>query len=241
MALTDVRSDVITIINEVQRKLGVGEQSTLTGTKLTTMLLDFLNDVIDEVTDLGRWQQMFREVNVTAFSSVGEYKIKVSADVQNVAEIVWANDTASLEVRTIEDIRRLQRLTSFGTPRQYMLTGVSGTSPKFRVYPVPGQSTITRASANNSAGAVFDVWYYKKPRMFTAVTADTSAIPAFPARMLVQGTYAKALLEENGGEPNPQYQMAYQEYLRMRQEALNRFTSDVGTDVYVTPTGSRYA
>ena len=190
MALADVRSDVITIINEVQRKLGVSQQTSLTGTKLTTMLLDFLNDVIDEVSDLGRWQQMFREVKVTAQASVGEYKIKVSADVQNVAEIVWGDDVASLEVRTIEDIRRLQRLSSFGTPRQFMLTGMSGTAPKFRIYPIPTQATI---DAESSAGGVFDIWYYKKPRMFTAVTADASAVPAFPARMLIQGTYAKAL------------------------------------------------
>lgn len=238
MALTDVRSDVITIINEVQRKLGVNAQTSLTGTKLTTMLLDFLNDVIDEVSDLGRWQQMFREVKITAQASVGEYKIKVSADVQNIAEIVWGDDVASLEVRTIEDIRRLQRLSSYGTPRQFMITGMSGTAPKFRIYPIPTQATI---NAEASAGGVFDIWYYKKPRMFTAVTADASAIPAFPARMLIQGTYAKALLEENGGEPSPQYQTAYSEYLRMRQEALNRFNADVGTDTYVTPTGSRYA
>ena len=75
----------------------------------------------------------------------------------------------------------------------------------------------------------------------SAVTADASAVPAFPARVLVQGTYAKALLEENGGEPTPQYQTAYAEYIRMRSEALNRFNADTGTDIYFTPTGSRYA
>ncbi len=239
MALADVRSDVITIVNEVQRKLGLNTQTSLTATKLTTVLLDFLNDVIDEVNDLGHWQQMFREVNVTASSSAGEYKIKVSADVQSISEISWANDVASLEVRTIEDIRRLQRLASFGTPRQFAVVGMSATSPKFRVYPVPGAAAIADASANASAGAVFDVWYYKKPRVL--LTTDVSAVPAFPARMLIAGVYAKALLEESGGEPTQQYQTAYAEYLRMRQEALNRFTSDTGGDMYVTPTGSRYA
>jgi hypothetical protein len=239
MALTDVRSDVITIVNEVQRKLGLNTQTTLTATKLTTVLLDFLNDVIDEVSDLGNWPQMFREVNITAQSSVGEYKVAVSSDVHHVAEITWGGDVAPLEVRTVEDIRRLQRLTSFGVPRQFAITGVSGTSPKFRTYPVPASAAIANASANNSAGAVFDIWYYKKPRMYT--TADVNAIPAFPARMLVQGVYAKALLEESSGEESPQFVLAYQEYVRMRSEALNRLTTDTGTDMYITPTGGRYA
>lgn len=239
MSLTDVRKDVISIINEVQRRLGVNEQTTLTATKQTSTLLDLLNDVIDEVSDFGDWQQMFREVGVTATSSVGTYKIAVSADVKNIYEIVWGDDVAPMEVRTIEDIRRLQRLASFGTPRQFAVVGVSGTSPKFRVYPIPSQSAINQEM---SAGGVFDVAYYKKLRMFYAsVTADATAIPAFPARVLVQGLYAKALLEENGGEPSPQYQTAYAEYIRVRTESLNRYNADTGTDTYFTPTGSRYA
>ena len=236
MALTDVRKNVIQIVNEVQSRLGVNTTTTLTATKLTTVLLDLLNDVIDEISDFGDWQQMFREVAVTASSSVGSYKISVSADVKNVYEIVWGDDVSPLEVRTIEDIRRLQRLASFGTPRQFSIVGVSGTSPKFRVYPIPNAGAI---AAETSAGGVFDVAYYKKPRLLT--TTDVSAVPAFPSRVLTQGLYAKALLEENGGEPSPQYQTAYAEYIRMRAEALNRFTTDTGTDVYLTPTGSRYA
>jgi len=239
MSLTDVRKDVISIVNEVERRLGVDTQTSLTATKLTTVILDLLNDVIDEISDYGDWQQMFREVGVTAASSVASYKISVSADVKNVYEIVWGDDVSPLEVRTIEDIRRLQRLASFGTPRQFSIVGVSGTAPLFRIYPIPTQAAI---DAESSAGGVFDVAYYKKPRMFDAtVTADASAVPAFPARVLVQGTYAKALLEENGGEPTPQYQTAYAEYIRMRSESLNRFNADTGTDMYLTPTGSRYA
>jgi hypothetical protein len=235
MSLTDIRKDTISIINEVQRKLGVNTQTSLTGTKLTTTLLDFLNDVIDEVSDFGDWQQMFREAAVTATSSVAAYKISVSADVKNIYEIVWGDDVSPLEVRSIEDIRRLQRLASFGTPRQFAVVGVSGTSPKFRIYPVPTSAAI---AAETSAGGVFDVAYYKKPRLLT--TSDTSAVPAFPSRVLVQGVYAKALLEENGGERNSQYDVAYAEYTRMRIEALNRFNADTGTDIYVVPTGSRY-
>lgn len=234
MATSDVRKDVLGIVNEVQRRLGVNTTTTLDATKLTKVILDLLNDVIDEISDFGDWQQMYREVTVTASSSVGTYEAAVSAQVKNIMEIVWDTDVSPLEVRSIEDIRRLQRLTSFGVPRQFAVVGVSGVNPLFRIYPVPNSSTIS-----NATNGTFDIAYFKKPGLL--VTTDVSAVPAFPARVLIQGTYAKALLEENGGEPSPQYQTAYVEYVRMRKEAINRFTYDTGTDVYVTPNASRYA
>lgn len=237
MAISDVRKNVLEIIQEVERKLGITRASTtLTQTKFTTTLLDFLNDVVDEIADFGDWPQMFQEVTVTAASSVGTYEISASAAVQNVYEISWGDDVAPLEVRTVEDIRRLQRLASYGTPRQFAIVDVSGVNPRFRVYPIPNQSAIDAASTN---GGVFDCAIYVKPPMYT--TADVSAVPAFPSRMLVQGVYAKALAEEAGGEATGQFQAAYAEYIRMRREAYNRLTADTGTDMYVTPTGSRYA
>lgn len=227
MSVDAVRKSVIGIVNEVERKLGVGQSSSLTERAFTTVLLDLLNDVIDEVSDFSDWQQMFREATVTAQTSVGTYELSVSAQVKNIYEIVWNNDIAPLEVRGIEDMRRLGRLSSTGTPRQFAIVGVSGVNPLFRVYPIP------------NTAATFDVAYYKKPSLLT--TTSVSAVPAFPSRMLVQGLYAKALLEENGGEQTREYQVAYSEYERMRKEAANRFTADTGTDIYLVPTGSRYA
>lgn len=236
MAATDIRKDVLGIVNEVQIRLGVNKTTSLTETKQAELLLNLLNDVIDECSDFGDWQQMYREVTVTASSSVGQYKIQSSDGViKNVYEITWGDDVAPLEVRTTEDIRRLQRLASFGTPRQFAMVGVSGENPLFRVYPIPNTTSI---AAEISAGGVFDCAIYIKPVLLT--TSDVSAVPEYPSRMLVQGLYAKAILEENGGEPNPQYQTAYSEYLRMRGEALRRFTSDTGTDVYLVPGGARY-
>ena len=223
MATSDIRLTILQIVNEVQRRLGVTPTATLTATKQATMLLDLLNDVIDEVSDFGDWQELFRETTVTASSSLGEYEIAVSAPVKNIYEIVYDNNTAPLNVVEIQDIRRLQRLASYGVPRQFAVVGVSGVNPKFRVYPIP------------TTAATFDIAYYVKPRIYT--TSDAAVLPTFPGRMLVMGVYAKALLEENGGESGPQYTVAYAEYMRMRQEAANRLTADTGTDIYMVPTG----
>lgn len=233
MAIADVRKTTLGVINEVERKLGLTASATLTTTNFTTLLLDLLNDVIDELSDFADWQQMYREVQVTAQSSVSQYEVAVSSQVKNLHEVVWDDDISPLEVRNIEDIRRLQRIGSFGVPRQFAIVGVSGVNPLFRVYPVPASAQIS-----NATNGTFDIAYYKKPPLLT--TSDASVTPAFPSRMLVQGLYAKALLEENGGEPTQEYRVAYGEYISMRKEAANRFTSDTGTDVYFVPTGSRY-
>ena len=230
MSVAEVRKTVVQIINEVERRLAVDASTSAGATKLSTMLVDLLNDTIDEVSDAGDWQEMLREAKVTAVASVASYEIAVSGNIKNILEISWGDDIASLDVVSIEDILRLQRVRRFGAPRQYAIVGVSGVNPIIRPHPIPNASSIT---AEASAGGVFTVVFYKKPILFG--TADTSAIPAFPAKVLVQGLYAKALLEENGGEPTREYEMAYAEYLKARTEAANRLTTDTGTDIYLVP------
>ncbi len=230
MGVSNQRLTILQIINEVQRKLGLTDSLQLDSSKMSKVLVDLLNDVVDEISDYTDWQEMLREATVASISSVATYEIPVSGEAKNIYEVSWNNEIAPLEVRNIEDIRRLSRISSgFGTPRQFSMVGVSGVNPIIRVWPVP------------TTAANFLIAYYKKPRLFTAVTADTSVIPAFPSRMLVQGLYAKALLEENGGEPTQEYTVAYAEYQRMRKEAGNRLTYDTGSEaIYLVPTGGRY-
>ena len=203
MATSDQYLEAIEIVNEVERKLGVSESSFFDDRKLTTVIKDFLNDTISECNDYGDWPQLFREIDVTASSSVEAYEISSSANVHHIYEIHFGTQVSPLQVKT-------------------------GANPIFRPYPIPG---------TNENNKTFDVAYYKKQRLLTTVSADTSATVLLPSRMLVQGTYAKALLEESGQEATPHYQVAYQEYIRMRRESLNRLTADTGTDVQFTPIG----
>jgi hypothetical protein len=157
MAISDVQKTVLQLVNEVERKLSIDVSSTLTTRKLTTTLLDYLNDVIAELSDYGDWQEMFREVSVTAQSGVGEYKVYASAEIKNIYEIHHsARGVAPLQNRSIADMRRLQKLGGTGVPHQFSVVGVSGSRPKFRVYNVPG---------TNQDGQLFDVAFYKKPRI----------------------------------------------------------------------------
>lgn len=225
MAITDLRQTVLQTINRVLRKFGVDDVSTLTQTKQARAYLDMLNEVMSELSDFGEWIELLEEINVTAQSSVADYAIATSALIHHVGEISFDTDISPLTQETIEDMRRLGRTSAHGVPRHFTIMGVDASgNPKFRTQPIPG---------TQQADKLFKVLLYQKPRLFT--TSDASVLIPFPADVVFQGLYAKALLEENGGEPNNQYQWAYREYERMKKEALNRWTGDTGSEVRFVP------
>lgn len=215
----DTRRTILQIVNDVQRRLGVNPTANLTATKHATVLLGLLNQLVDEISDQREWMEWYAETTVLASSSVAEYSVNTPYPVHHIYEIAFQGDIAPMDVVSIEEIRRLQRLNHHGRPRQFGIVGVNGATgnPTFRVSPIPG-------SAQNNMG--LHIALYKKPAIYS--TSDIGEEPEFPAQLLTQGLYAKALLEENGGEPTRQYEIAYAEYQRMLVEAANRYNSDTG-------------
>ena len=231
MAIADVNRTIIQIVNEVERKLGVNPTTSVPSvTRLGTVLVDFLNDVMDEVADHGDWPALQKSVVVTAVASTTAYEVNVSAPVKTIHEIHFSADISPLRWVTPSEIRRLNRSRSYGRPRHYSVVEVSGVNPIFRVSPIPGSA---------QGGSPFEVSYFEKPILYEPTTAYSSIRPIFPSRVLVQGTYAKALLDESGGQETPAYRMAYGEYQKMLREAFNRFTSDFGDEIQFVPTGPR--
>jgi hypothetical protein len=228
MAIENLRLTTLQVVNAVQERLGVNKTSTLYATKQARVLVDLLNEVQDELSDFGQWQELYVETTVAVQSSVATYSLDTADDsvVNKIDEIAYSSANSPLQVMSMEDMRRLRRLRRHGEPRMFGVLGVDEITgqPRFEVYPIPG----------SSQDGDFVVAMYKKPN-FIAVSADASTILPFPGQLLVNGLYAKALLEENGGEPTPQFQMAQAVYERQKTEALNRFNADTGTDVYFVP------
>lgn len=222
-AVSNIRQTVIQVINQVQRKLGVNTTSTLTETKHATVLLRLLNEVITECEDAGDWLELYEEHTVTAQSSVAQYTIDASAQVHHIHEIHYEGSPAPLANVSISKMRMFGKITSFGSPRHFALTNVDDTTgqPVMKVFPVP------------TTARTFDIGFYEKQNLLT--TSDTATVPKFPANVLIQGVYAKALLDENGGEPTKQFEFAYGEYKNIREQAMNRYTSDTGGDIYMVP------
>jgi len=233
-SILDTRKTYIQLFNEVRRKLGVDEITTLGQDKLGMAMIDYMNDVIAEISDFGDWQEMYREESfafTTANSSTSDWVFNTSVATKNIHEIQFGTQIAPLWLVTLDDIRRLNRTKSYGVPTQFAFVGVDNTTtgnPRVRVFPVP---TTAQASAN------FNVAYFKKPALIT--TADTSSIPEFPSRMIAQGLLAYTLTDEERGNQSREWQDEYALFKKYVGETFNRFNGDTGSDTFFTPARGR--
>jgi len=228
-SLTDTRKTILEIFNEVRRKLGLKVVTSITADNQCKDMLQYLNDVIAEISDYGDWQEMLTEVLTTASSSVLNYSVNTEYVVKNIHEIVFENMIAAMRYVTLDDIRRLQRVGSTGVPNQYSIVGVDSVgNPNFRVYPTPGSSQKNQ---------LCNVLFYKKPPLYTE--ADGSVIPEFPSRLIVQGLLARMLLDDSRGTPGVDWKVADDQFKEMLSETYNRFNGDTGSDTFMRPAYSR--
>lgn len=231
MAITDIRKTVLQIINEVQRKLGLAPSASLTANAQTIVMLDYLNDVIDEMVDMGNWRELLLETVTTAVASIDTYSLNVqtSVVVHSISDIYFGNKSASLVQISLEDMRRLTRQSIVGQPSQFTITGTdSNGNPTVQFRPMPDAS---------QDGVTFNALVYQKPRLYT--TSDANLIVPLPSRPIVIGLLAKCILDEEGGAPTVHYQQTYAEYVKATNECLQRYTTDTGYHTNFRPSGFR--
>lgn len=229
MGLGDIRFTVLEVVNEVQRKLGLDATATLSANKLSVQMVDFVNDVCDDLSDFGNWQETLVSANIAAVSGQNDYSINTSANVKNIGDIFFSTRTGPLRYVTVEDMRIMTRVTAVGTPSQFTIFGTdSNGNPNIRVRPTP---------VSSSPNQQFSIIYYTRPPNYT--TADASLVIPFPGQIVVNGVLARAILNESGGAPTDRYSVTQKEYLEARKEALNRFNGDTGWNVSFSPSQRR--
>lgn len=225
MSIGDIRYTVLQTVQEVSRKLGLDAPASLTANKLAKQMVDFINDTCNDLSDFGNWQETLVSVNVTAVSGQRDYTFNTSANIKNVGDIFFTQRTGPIRCVTDHDMRIMTRVTSVGMPSQFCLFGTDNNgNPIMRFRPTPGAS---------QAGGMFSITYYVRPPLYT--TSDASTVIPFPARVVVLGTLARAVLNESEGAPNDRYTLTQQDYIQARKEALNRFNGDTGYDIQFRP------
>lgn len=225
MGIGDIRFTVLQIVNETQRKLGLDATPTLTANKLAIQMVDFVNDVCDDLSDFGNWQEVFTSVNVTAVSGQRDYSVNTSANIKNIGDIFFSSRIGPIRNVTPHDMRIMTRTTTVGAPTQFCVFGTdSNGNPLLRFRPTP---------AANEDGELFSITFYARPPQYT--TADASLVVPFPGNLMVDGVLAKAILNESGGSPTDHYTLVQNSYLEGRKEALNRFNGDTGYDIQFSP------
>lgn len=226
MPIGDIRYTVLQVVNEVQRKLGLNTTSSTTANKLSTQMIDFINDVCSDLSDFGNWQEVLVSANVSASAGQIDYSITTSANIKNIADIYFTLRTGPLRSINIDQMRLLTRTTSTGMPTQYTIFGTDANgNPNIRVRPTP-------TSAESSGQ--FSILYYIRAPQYVAGTSDALIIP-FPGDLVTQGVLAKCILNESEGAPTERYQIVQQDYLSSRKTSLNRFNGDTGWNVAFTP------
>lgn len=230
-SLSETRKSYIQIFNETRRKIGVNDISTLSQDKLGTVMIDYMNDVITEISDYGDWQEMYKEESFACSASVSDYVFNTSAVTKNIHEIQFGTQIAPLWLVTLDTILRLNRVKAYGVPTQFAYVGVDNVTtgnPVVRVFPAP-------VTAQTSF--LFNIAYYKKPALITS--ADTSLVPQFPSRMVSQGLLAYTLRDEERGAESQQWTQEYAIFQKMIQETYNRYNGDTGSDTYFIPPRGR--
>jgi len=228
MAATDIRKTVLQIVQEVHRKIGLNAPASLTANEKAILSVDYLNDVIDEISDYGNWQEVVATSHTTAVGDQQSYSVNVTSNVviKNIRDIYFGSSSSRLRFETVDDFRRLENSnTSPGEPRQYTIFGTdTNANPILKVNPTPGTS---------QDGKVMSVLYYEKPRLYT--TSDDSIVVPFPSRVVAQGLLYRLLLDQDAGAQRVHTQQARADFVNMLKEAFNRFNGDTGIDKRFRP------
>lgn len=233
-SISETRKSYIQIFNETRRKIGVNEISTLSQDTLGTVMIDYMNDIIAQISDYGDWQEMYKEesfIITTSQASVSDYTFNTSAVTKNIHEVQFGTQIAPMWLVNLDTINRLNRTKAYGVPTQWGVVGVDNVitgNPTIRVFPTPVTAQVSSS---------FNVKYYKKPALITS--ADTSSIPQFPSRMVAQGLLAYTLRDEERGAESQQWQQEFAIFQQMIQETFNRFNGDTGSDTYFIPPRGR--
>lgn len=225
MGLGDVRFTVLEVVQDVFRKLGLTVPTSLSQNALTEQMLDFINNVCNDLSDFGNWQETFVSTNVTAVSGQRDYSINTSANVKNIGDVFFTQRIGPIGNVSPHEMRIMTRVTSVGQPTQFCVFGTdSNGNPLLRFRPTPGAA---------QDGGLFSITYYVRPPHYT--TSDANVVIPFPGEVVTQGTYAAALLNESGGSPTDKYTAVQNNYIEARKQALNRFNSDTGYLIDFTP------
>lgn len=228
MSKADTLLSVLETVNEVRKLIGYDTVSTLDEDENSLILLRHLNIVMAQISDFGDWHEMLASASIIAKTSVQVYTLasaKVYHPVQRIYEVAYHTDRQSLYPITLELYNQYRRGGGTGHPRFLTIRGVDNQgNPRIAVHPQPG-------SVQN--GNPFHVMYYRKPRLYNTTSMD-DLIP-FPANLVIQGLYSKALTEEAGGTVTKESLAAEYEFRELMQESLNRFNADTGTDIRITP------
>lgn len=217
---------VLDIVNEVCDRMNVRRVTATTANLFTRNCVNLINDLMDDLTDFGQWNELQSSASFALVCGQPIYSVATSAlpaskqYIHSIQEVSISGRVPPLEpIADKNEWRMLNRVNSRGQPSRYMIEGVDAIgNPRVAVFPRPSTNY-----AGNTAYVKFQVLAPK----YVPGTDDAVTV-MFPARVVVAGLHALAILDESGGAETQQYRAAQVRYLALRNNSLARQTAKTG-------------
>ena len=224
---------ILEIVNEVCDRMNIRRVTTTNQNAFTKNCINLLNDIMEEMTDFGTWNELQASASVTMVCGQSIYTIDTTTlatakqFIHSIQEVAVSGRVPPLEpISDKNEFRMLNRVNTIGQPSRYIIEGVDTLgNPRLGIFPRPGANY-----AGNEAFVKFQVL----PPKYVAGSDDSVVVP-FPGRVVILGLVAAAILDESAGAETRQYQAAQLKYLAARNNALGRQTAKTGEYVRVQP------
>lgn len=229
--ITDPRRTVLQIVNETCDAMKVRQVTTTSASLFTRTLVNLLNDLMEEMADAGTWNELDASAQATLVSGDSHVSIATTAlatakwSIHSIHHVFLSGRAAPLDLISDKaEMRLLVRTGSLGSPARFMVDGQDGLgNPRVALFPRPDES-----------GNVITVHYQVRPPRYEHGTDDAEVVP-FPARVVIAGLLAGAILDENGGAPTEQWKVQQQKFRSLLNSSMQRHIGKTGDHVSFVP------
>lgn len=188
-------SSLLQIVNEVLRRTGQQEVSTLVNAQTPALqAVDFLNETYTDMLQRLKAQQLMRTGNFSTSDGISQYNLATDADINSLISDSVLETTIPLRLNEVDYTFPLDHdPTATGRPSRFYHSG-----SQIHLYPIPdGVYTI-------------QYQYFVKP-MLLSDDSDTTELPVEWEKVLINGTQAR--LEKFLGEEAEETYFLYREGL----------------------------
>jgi hypothetical protein len=218
------RYTVLEIINKVLTKLGVDTVTAVNDTKFSTVLVEYLNNVCEDLSNHGDWPVMRHEQTYSITSIKRDYEASLAAGYFRNIKKVRVSGRQSYMRPEDPDVLNLRVVASSkGTPNTYTIISATVDNPVIRIEPMPD---------NNDNMVVTGFKVYQDLDV-SAYTSIASLVPPWNGPLMVEGLHAKALWHEGGNTETPEFMIATKIYELSKSKEFARFTSMTDTVVQI--------
>lgn len=208
------------LVNKVMKRMRFGSVSTVSQSKYSELLGEFVNEAKREVEDAWDWLQLRSTIQLTTADGTFRYVLTGAGDRSRLlydshGRVDVYNETENHFLTKAQSMRwmtsMLNSSSAKGTPHWFDINGQSGSDPQIDFYPIPD-------------GAYTLNFNMTLPQEELVDDSDNLTVPDWP---VILGTWAKAM-EEHGEDGGNSVASVYKRYHSALADAISYDTANAG-------------